>query len=55
MVNDNAKLPKNRLVYLTFGNSIVNTTVEVENNEQLDDYLALINSIHTTIANWKGQ
>ena len=55
MVNNKAKLPKNRLVYLTFGNDIVNTTVEVEDNEQLNDYLALINSIHTTIANWKGQ
>ena len=46
MVNDNAELPKNRLVYLTFGNDIVNTTVEVEDNEQLNDYLALINSIY---------
>lgn len=51
-VNDHAKLPINRLEYLIFENEAVASTVELTNNNQLGDYVTLLNVIHTIIANY---
>lgn len=51
-VNDQAKLPVNRLEYLIFENEAVASTVELTNNSQLGDYVTLLNLIYTIIANY---
>ena len=51
-VNDRAKLPVNRLEYLIFENEAVASTVELTNNNQLGDYVTLLNLIYTIIANY---
>ena len=52
-VNDRAKLPVNRLEYLIFENEAVASTVELTNNNQLGDYVTLLNLIYTIIANYQ--
>lgn len=51
-VNDQTKLPVNRLEYLIFENEAVASTVELTNNNQLGDYVTLLNLIYTIIANY---
>lgn len=51
-VNDQAKLPVNRLEYLIFENEAVASTVELTNNSQLSDYVTLLNLIYTIIAKY---
>ena len=51
-VNDHDKLPVNCLEYLIFENEAVANTVELTNNNQLGDYVTLLNLIHTIIINY---
>lgn len=52
-VDDQADKPANRLEYLQFDNPVVDSTIEITNNNQLGDYMALLDHIHTTIANYQ--
>lgn len=52
-VNDQAERPVDRLEYLNFGNSVINNTVKLTNNNQLGDYLVCLNLIHSTITNYQ--
>ena len=51
-VDDQADKPANRLKYLQFENPIVNSTIEITNNNQLGDYMTLLDHIYTTVANY---
>ena len=52
-VDNQADKPANRLKYLQFENPIVDSTIEITNNNQLGDYMTLLDHIYTTIANYK--
>ena len=52
-IDDQADKPANRLKYLQFENPVVNSTIEITNNNQLGDYMALLDHIYTTIANYQ--
>ena len=52
-VDDQADKPANRLKYLQFENPIVDSTIEITNNNQLGDYMTLLDHIYTTIANYQ--
>lgn len=52
-VDDQADKPANRLKYLQFENPVVDSTIEITNNNQLGDYMTLLDHIYTTIANYE--
>ena len=52
-VDDQADKPANRLEYLHFENQVVDSTIEITNNNQLGDYMTLLDHIYTTIANYE--
>ena len=52
-VDDQADKPANRLKYLQFENPVVDSTIEITNNNQLGDYMTLLDHIYTTIANYQ--
>ena len=39
--------------YASIKNPVVNSTIEITNNNQLDDYMTLLDRMHTTIDNYK--
>ena len=52
-VDNQADKPANRLEYLQFENPVVDSTIEITNNNQLGDYMTLLDHIYTTIANYE--